>query len=136
MSKSYLVDTNIILRLLIGDVPDQKKVAQDFFRKLDLGQIKVVVSLLVINELVWICEKFYQLSRSQYLPILRRLLSQRGLVILEVKKNVLLDTLENLESSNLDFTDLYLSEAGVNNDFEIKTFDKKLAKLHKDKSRL
>lgn len=134
MNKTILVDTNIILRLLIGDIPDQKKLAQEIFRKLDRGQIKVAVSLLVINELIWICERFYKLSRHQYLPILRRLFSERGLVILEIKKNILIDMLEDLENSKLDFTDLYLLKVGKNSNFEVKTFDLALQRKSQKKS--
>ena len=131
MSKTYLVDTNVILRLLIGDIVEQKNLAQGLFEKAEAGEVKLTVSLLVINELVWILEKFYDLKRKDYIPSLNHLLAVRGLTVIEVKKSRVMRLLEALESSKLDLTDLYLLQTSKNLGHQIYTFDQEMIDVAK-----
>ncbi len=131
MSKTYLVDTNVILRLLIGDVVSQKKLAQNLFEKAEMGEVKLAVSLLVINELIWILEKFYALKRQDYISSIKHLLSVRGLTVIEVKKSTVIRLLETLENSKLDLTDLYLLQTSQDLGHQVYTFDREMIDVAK-----
>ena len=125
--KTVLIDTNTILRFLIADVPSQFKLAKKTFQQIEEGKLQGKISLLVINELVWILENYYKLKRSTYLPHLLKLLLLKKIKIIEVNKHLLIKVLKKMTTHQLDFTDLYLAE--IKNNDELFTFDKQLARF-------
>jgi len=129
--KKYLIDTNIILRLLIGDIPIQYQQAKKLFKEVETGLSQAYISILVINEFIWIMEHFYKQKRVSYMPIFRQLLSLKQIHSLEIKKTALLQLLELFERGNLDFTDQYLLYLANQKQLEISTNDKQLVKQTK-----
>lgn len=126
-----LLDSNIFLRLLAGDVPRQKNLAEKLFLEIEEGKVKGLVSILVINEVVWVMDNFYELNRGDYLPKLIQLLSLKNIVFLEVRKAELMKVLESLASgpsAAIDFTDFYLT-VKANRKITVASFDKHLSKL-------
>ncbi len=109
MNKVYL-DTNVIIRLLTKDKAHQYQQAKKVFKRIEKGKIKAYLSILVVNEIIWIAENFYNLERDQYLPILLKLFSLKQIKCIEIKKAWLLDLLKNLIKKKVDFTDFYLSK--------------------------
>lgn len=127
--KNFILDTNIFARLIIKDVPSQSEISQQLFREIEKDKIKGWVSILVIDELIWVLENYYHIERSLYLPQILNLLALKNIVIIEVKKTVIIKILTKMETTNLDFTDLYLVEtAGAK---KIVSFDKDLQKIAK-----
>lgn len=124
-----IIDTNIFLRFLTADIPTQHQKSEKIFTDIENGRLKGLVSVLVINELIWIMDNFYHLKRSDYLPALCQLLSLKNITIIEYKKNRLLTILEELQSTLIDFTDLYLHHQSQNQT-PIATFDKDFQKLN------
>lgn len=122
-----IIDTNIFLRHLLQDIPDQSKIATSIISDIEDGKMKGVVSILVVNELIWILEKYYKLKRSVYIPKLIKLLHLDHLKIMEVKKELIERILEKMRSKKFDFTDIYLKEAGREN--QILSFDKDFEKI-------
>ena len=125
--KTVLIDTNIILRYFLADIHRQFKKAKEAIERIENGKSKGELSLLVINELIWILENFYELDRKVYLPQLLKLLALKNLKIIEIKKSLLTATLQKMQKHSLDFTDLYLAEIKKSKD--LLTFDKKLKKI-------
>ncbi|MBI3955544.1 PIN domain-containing protein [Candidatus Gottesmanbacteria bacterium] len=128
--KKFHIDTNIIIRLLIKDVTTQFEEAKSFFEKIEKGKIKGVISVLVINETIWVLENYYELKRLIYIPQLLQLLALKNIVIKEIKKKVAVELLEEMMKTNIDFTDLYLVK--TKEEGEIMSFDKDLKKLKID----
>ncbi|MBL7078175.1 PIN domain-containing protein [Candidatus Shapirobacteria bacterium] len=126
MKNTILIDTNLILRLLIGDIPIQLKKSQQLFKKIENKKITGLISILVINELIWILEKFYHQKKSEYIPLILRLISLKNTKILEIKKQELIQILRKMKDANLDFTDLYLLFSSQKLKNKIASFDKKL----------
>lgn len=122
----FLIDTNIILRLLTGDIPSQADEAKKLFKQIEEKKITGIVSILVVNELVWILERFYNQKKQDYIPSVLKLLSIKNIKILEVRKQQLVEILEEMATSNLDFTDLYLLNLKKNSNWKIASFDKKV----------
>jgi predicted nucleic acid-binding protein len=58
--KQIFIDTNIILRLLLSDIPKQAEKARSIFKSIENKKSKGVISILVINKLIWILENYYE----------------------------------------------------------------------------
>ena len=125
--RKIIIDTNILVSSFIGDVKDQTEQARQVFVKIENNKLKGEISLLVINELIWILENYYNLKRDVYLPQVLKLLALKNIKISEVRKNLVIKTLKEMLKHNLDFTDLYLLE--IKNEKELFTFDRKLKNL-------
>jgi len=126
--KSVLIDTNFILRLLLKDIPSQFKKSRQLFKEIEDGEVFGLISILVINELIWILENFYEKERKDFIPQVLKVLSLKKIKILEIKKKDLIFILEKMMEENLDFTDLYLLYLKKQSKHDIASFDKKLLK--------
>ncbi len=124
--KKFHIDTNIIIRFLIKDVATQFAEAKSFFEKIEKGKVKGVISILVVNETIWVLENYYELKRTIYIPLLLQLLALKNIVIKEIKKKVVVEVLEEMMKFSVDFTDLYLIK--TKEEGEIISFDKDLKK--------
>lgn len=124
-----ILDTNIFIRFLVKDVSSQLENARRIFEEIEKGKIKGLVSVLVINEIIWILENFYEIERKVYIPKLLTLLSLKYLKIIEVKKGLIAKILQKMQEKKYDFTDIYLSE--IQEKRRIFSFDKDLEKLKK-----
>lgn len=123
-----LLDTNYILRFLLGDIPSQARRAKRTFSQIEERKQTGYVSVLVVNELTWILENFYEKKRKDYLPQLISLISLKGIRVLEIKKEELIFILKMALEKNLDFTDLYLKYFARASKVKVASFDKKLLK--------
>lgn len=123
MSFAGSLDTNVVLRLLINDIPQQHQAAKALLTK---SRRQLAVADIVIAELAFVLERYYKFSRTQVqeaivgltqLPQLNcnRTLFERALPIY-------------VQHPALSFEDCCLSVYATLNDAEpLWTFDKKLA---------
>jgi predicted nucleic acid-binding protein len=102
VTKAY-VDTNVILRFLVGDPPDMAEEASQLFQAVDEGKLTLIVDNMIIAEVVWVLSSFYHHSISDIANTLRDFLLQEGIEAEE--KDVLLQALTLCETKNIDFTD-------------------------------
>lgn len=130
--KVCLIDTNIILRFLIGDIPSQLEKSKKLFKEIEAKKSVGIVSLLVVNELIWIFEHFYEKKRDNFIPQILKLISLKNIKILETKKKELILILRKFEKTSFDFIDLYLSYFAEKLKFQLVSFDKKLLKTFLD----
>lgn len=128
MNKAVL-DTNVFIRHLVGDVPEQTEKAREIFNDIEGGKISGFVSILVINEFIWILEKYYGFTRNLYIPKLLKLLVIRNLKIIETKKELIIAILETMQKRKFDFTDVYL--ALTTKKEQLVSFDKDFGKLYR-----
>jgi len=118
------IDTNILLRLLLNDVPEQHIAAKELFRHFPNP---VAVADTAVIELVFVLERHYSFSRLQIAEAIDGLIRLK-----EISCNRVL--LENalplfIEHSGLSFEDCCLSTyAKLIQAEPLWTFDKKLAK--------
>jgi predicted nucleic-acid-binding protein len=125
--QQLIIDTNILARFLVGNVPDQQIKAEKILQQIESGKILGEISILVINELIWVMEGYYELERKVYFDKFRTILGLRGITIKELKKETLFNIMVEFFDSKLDFTDLYLlrtKEPGQ----KIVSFDKAILK--------
>lgn len=117
------VDTNVLLRLLLRDIPEQHKAALELVQKAD-GQL--VVADVAIIEMVFVLHKGYSFTRKQIVQALEGLSSAAQLSCNAVVFERIIP--EYLTHPKLSFEDCYLAALATHCEAEpVWTFDKKLA---------
>ncbi|MFH1840703.1 MAG: PIN domain-containing protein [Candidatus Shapirobacteria bacterium] len=122
-----VLDTNVFVRFLIKDVPRQFIQTEKIFQQIEAGKIQAKVSILVIDELIWVLENYYQVKREVFLDQLLYLFALKNLKVLETKKSLIVKILEKMKNNKIDFTDFYLAAVVPIN--QIFSFDKDFKKL-------
>ena len=117
-------DTNIFLRYLTNDVPDQAEAVEELFRSAAIGDILLITNSLVIAEIVWTLESYYRLSREDIQVKVLAILNTPGLEV--VDSDLIFQTITWYKDKNVDFLDGYngawLLSQGIKTAY---TFDQK-----------
>lgn len=126
---NYYLDSNIFIRHLTKEPPQQAIKAKTIIQALETGKIKGYVSLLVVNEILWIMENFYEAPREEFVPELLLILNLRAVKPIEISKKNLTQTLSKFQNSSIDFTDLYLRNIAHPDNDVILSFDEHFDQL-------
>ena len=121
----YLIDTNIIIRFLVGDNSKHLQIATDIFTKVENGEIEVEILDSVIMEALSVLTKFYKLPKAEVIQDLKRLIALRGVV---GDKVVLIETLNIVDSKNMDFVDALICAKNKLLGYGKLSFDKNVNK--------
>ncbi len=92
-----IADTNVLLRFVLADDPEQYKLALDTMEKSEA----VVVTNHAVCEMAWVLRSRYGVSRSAIAATIRGLLETRNVVLDSAAVNAGLTTLE----AGADFAD-------------------------------
>jgi uncharacterized protein len=108
-------DTNLFLRYLTNDIPEQADACEQILRQATKGEISLVTNSLVIAEIVWTLESYYHQSPSATQDKILAMLNTPGLEVAEGDL-VLQAILWHVEKS-VDFIDAYnaawMAEHGI-----------------------
>ena len=74
------IDTNILVRLLVEDDPEQLKLAHQLIKRHD-EQGAVFISAIVLLELYWVLQKYYQWSDENICDALEDIIRARQFYI-------------------------------------------------------
>ena len=119
-----LLDTNVLIRHLTGDPPDQARRATRF---LAAGH-ELVLTDLVLAETVYVLESYYRRPRREVAAAARSLLALPGVAVLDL--DLLLRTVELYDSLRLDLADAYLAAAAEAWGIEgVASFDRRLDRV-------
>jgi predicted nucleic acid-binding protein len=99
---SAFVDTNILVRHLTGDPPQQAARATRFLAEAD----ELLLADLVVAEVVYVLESFYEVPRPKVADLVRAIIAFPTVVVPDPA--VLLRSLELYEVDGLDFAEAYL----------------------------
>jgi predicted nucleic acid-binding protein len=99
---SAFVDTNILIRHLTGDPPDQAARATRLLTAAD----ELLLADLVVAEVVYVLESFYEVPRARVAELVRAIVAFPAVVVLDPA--MLLRALEVYETARLDFAEAYL----------------------------
>ena len=122
------VDTNVLVRLLVGDDPVQAAKARLLFDRADAQQKTVWVSDTVLVELVWTLARAYSRDRADIVKALRTL-SSHATVVLE-SATAVRDATDAFEVGRADFADCFLCvKAKMVGCDEVATFDRGMRAL-------
>jgi predicted nucleic-acid-binding protein len=75
--KKIIVDTNVLLRAIIGDDPRQSQAAIEIMAQAEI----IAVSLHALCELVWVLHRRYDVSRTHIAAAIRKLLNTQKVVL-------------------------------------------------------
>jgi len=119
-------DTNILVRVLLGDDPTQTAVAERHFIECT-REDGVLVGHVVLAELAWVMVSGYGLSGAQVRERITSLIRTEGVFVPDLE--VVLEALRRDASGSANLSDyLILAGARSGGATTLRTFDKKLAR--------
>ncbi|MGJ0300994.1 PIN domain-containing protein [Aliarcobacter cryaerophilus] len=122
----YLLDTNIIIRFLVGDHEEHLEKSTEYFEQIELGSMEVEILSGVLMEAFFVLTKFYKLPKIEVISDLKTILSFEGVV--NKDKVILFETLSIIENKNIDFVDALICAKCKFQNYEKLSFDKDLSK--------
>jgi predicted nucleic-acid-binding protein len=119
-------DTNVLVRLLVVDDPDQCNRAERAWRDA-ADHSGIYLPLVVLVELVWVLRIAYKFQRPTVVDSLRRLLGSQGVTV--ERESIVLAALRQYESGTADFSDYVILESARRGDaLPVRTFDERFAR--------
>jgi predicted nucleic-acid-binding protein len=119
------LDTNVLVRYLTQDHPQQSKIATELIEGLEAKEEPCFISAITLCELVWVLESCYSESRSRVADLLEQLLKIR-IFVFEDKKSIH-QAIGNYRESKGDFADYLIAAQAKKQGAEpVYTFDKEL----------
>jgi predicted nucleic acid-binding protein len=120
----FFADTNLFLRYLTNDVPEQADAFEQVLRQSAAGDFTLFTNSMVIAEIVWTLESYYHLSPAEVQERILAILNTPGLEVVDGDQ-VLQAILWHVEKS-VDFIDAYNAAWMISHGFRnIFTFDRK-----------
>lgn len=129
--KQRALDSNIILRYLLQDDPQQCALVDTLFESAHLKGDRFWISSLVLLECLWVLECHYEVSRSDLILCLERLADSSifELEHAEAIPKFLLQTQSNRHKPVGDLSDLLIASMNATKGAKpTLTFDKKASK--------
>ena len=105
--KARFIDTNVFLRFLTADLPEQAEACAELIHRLRDGREVAHVSPLAVAESIWTLERFYGLSKEEVVGKVVPLLKLRGVRV--VGKALFLSALPLYVQRNVSFADAYMA---------------------------
>jgi len=124
-----LLDTNIIVRFLVGDDEEQLQKSVALFKKIEQARLQVEIVDGVLMEAFFVLTKFYKLPRNGVIDDLKAIIALNGVV--NSDKAILFEALTILERKKIDFVDALLCAKKKLQGYEIVSFDNDLKKCLK-----
>lgn len=123
------IDTNILVRFLVGDDELQAKKVYNIFKKAEENKNELFVPLLVILELVWVLESVYQIKRKEIID------SISDLILMPILKfehqTALQKFIYAAPKNSYDLSDLIIAHSAKEQGCKsVMTFDKKASKYN------
>ncbi len=119
-----LLDTNILIRHLTGDPPEMAAKASAYL----LSGRELVLSDLVVAEIVYVLESFYQQTRQQVAGSVAAVVSSARYQVQD--RALIIRSLEIYVEHKIDFTEAYLvaiaEKTGIT---EIASFDRAIDRV-------
>jgi len=117
------VDTNVFLRYLVNDDPEKADACEILFQRAIDGEEALFTTDMVVAEIVWVLESYYELSRREVREKLEKILNTQNLDC--SNSEIIINALAVYEEKNIDYIDAYnasiLRMKGIN---EIYSYDR------------
>lgn len=123
------IDTNVLVRYIVQDDPEQSKQATQFIQSTTSSEESLIfITGIVLCELVWVLETAYEYPKENIIQVLEKILKTRQFCIYQTE--ILWSCLHDYQHLNIDFADSYIAHLNAANECEYTvTFDKKAARL-------
>ncbi len=118
------LDTNVIIRHLTGDPPEQAARATAALASAE----RLLLANLVVAECVYVLESFYDVQRTQVAELMRAAIALPSISVLDAP--TLRRALEVYETDRLDFAEAYLvAHAETTGIAAVLTFDRAVDRI-------
>ena len=81
MDDPTFVDTNVFLRFFVRDFEPFYQKAKELFEKAEKGIAKLETSDMVIAEIVWVLESYYDFSKTEIAEIIDTILETKNITV-------------------------------------------------------
>jgi predicted nucleic-acid-binding protein len=123
-----VLDTNVVLRLLLRDDPEQEEKVRLRLKKLERSGEQVLLTPVVLLECLWILQYRKALPRALVVELLEGLLSVEAIKIEGAPR--LRRALQLYAEHEVDFVDAYLAGVGEEPGHDgVLSFDKDIGKM-------
>jgi predicted nucleic acid-binding protein len=127
MSPKSLVDTNVLVRFFTGEPPEMANKARRLIARADAGEVTLVILPLVLAEVYFTLESFYEMERKAVAEKLTEFLQCRGIQAIE--REQMLDALARCRDRGAHFVDAYLASVAAAEKQPIASFDRDFDKF-------
>ena len=123
------IDTNILVRFLVGDDELQAKKVYNIFKKAESNKNELFVPLLVVLELIWVLESVYDIPREKIIDSISELLL---LPVLNFEhRSALQQFTQTAHENSYDLSDLIIAHSAKEQGCKtVITFDRKASKYN------
>ena len=105
-----LIDTNIFLRFLLNDIPQQADAVAEILKEAARARLELWANPMVIAEIVRTCESYYELPRNEIRDKVLIILNTPGLEIEDA--DLVAEAVILYAEKNVDFIDAYHAALG------------------------
>jgi predicted nucleic-acid-binding protein len=102
------VDTNILVRYVVNDDPNQAAVVENFWVECESNQEAIFIPVLVLCELMWVLSRLYKQTKPQLIDVLEKLFAV-GFFRFEQESTVR-QSLEDYRRGKATFPDYVIGE--------------------------
>lgn len=127
--KTYILDTNVILRFTLKDNISHFKKASELLSSADKGHVSLILIPQVIFECVFVLEKVYKYDHAKIAEEIGKFIKFDYLRL--ENREILVKSFNIYKNKNIDLVDCYLYILSIKNKCEVFTFDKDFKKLSK-----
>ena len=122
--KNCFIDTNLFIRYFTNDDPQKADRVELLLTQAAKGKIKLITTEMVLAEVVWGLESYYDLEKLRIAEMLKAILATPGLEVLNGK--IVQNAIPYYAQQNIDFVDAYIVALMQKHGIEgIYSFDKK-----------
>jgi predicted nucleic-acid-binding protein len=122
MKDKFIVDTNILIRIIVQDDNEQAEYIKEIIRKVDDEEYILYVPTIVFVETCWVLKSRYKFSKKVITDCLTEIFEVDG-VILEDEN--CLSGLISHANNNVDIVDALLAEKSKATSFSVLTWNAK-----------
>jgi predicted nucleic-acid-binding protein len=121
---SAFVDTNVLVRHLIGDPPKLAARATAYLQR----ESELLVADLIVAETIYVLESFYEVARPEISEAMRALVVMESVSVIDAP--LLLRAVEIYEYDRLDFAEAYLiASAESTGVMQVASFDRSIDRV-------
>ncbi len=121
---SAFVDTNVLVRHLVGDPPKMAARATAYLQR----ESELLVADLIVAEMIYVLESFYEVTRPEISEAMRALIVMESVNVVDAP--LLLRAVEIYEYDRLDFAEAYLiASAESTGVMQVASFDRSIDRV-------
>ena len=122
--KAVVLDTNVIVRFLVGDHEGQLKKSSEIFEQIENNAMTAILLDFVFAETVFVLDKVYRVERAKIAELLTRIVNLKGMR--NSNKTLFSRALEIYRARKVDMVDCLLIAYAALHDVETVSFDRDL----------